>query len=234
MQRVDIVDLSVPFSEGMPKYPADWLTPFTMRDVRPDAMAEARWKRRFTEWTFNPHTATHVETADHVFRDGRTVDAIPLAHFVGVPHSIDLTDVPDGTGISLDLLAPRLQHARVPEGAILLLHTGYDDRAWGTEQFWPRSPWLHPDAAAAVRDLRPALIGLDFQTERPGEREFVVHKTLVSGQTVLCEYLFNLRHVQPGRSLFVALPIGVRRAEASPVRAVLINGLPLQEMKRDA
>jgi kynurenine formamidase len=225
MQRVELIDLSALMSEGMPRYPADWLRPLRLREVRPQSMPEARWKRRFTEWELNAHTGTHVEAADHVFGDGRTLERLPLRHFMGVAYRIDLTDYAGGGEIAGPAVRHRLETARIPEAAVILLHTGYNDRAWGTDGYWTGSPWLSLEAARAVRALRPVLVGLDFQTEQPGESEFNVHRILATDDTVLCEYLFHLDRVQSGRSLFVALPLRIQGVEASPVRAVILNGL---------
>ena len=210
----EIIDLSVPLSEGMPKYEANWFPEFRIREVRPESMAEAAWKRRFTRLELFAHNATHVETSDHVFRDGRTISKLSLNKFVGHPYVIQLTDVLDRTEISRADLELRLP-AGVEAGAIVLLHTSYDDRHWGQAGFWDNSPWLSAQAAEFLRDLRPAFLGLDFQTEKPKERDFVVHRTLLAEDMVLCEYLFNLCRVKPS-SLLVALPIFIEGVEASP------------------
>jgi kynurenine formamidase len=221
MSAFTVVDLSIPFAVGMPKYDAPWFPAFAVGEVRPENMPEANWTRRFTTLSLFAHNGTHVESSDHVFRNGRTISQVPLGRFVGHPRVIRLTDIPDATEISRGDLESRLDGA-IPPGAILLLHTGYDDRQWGLPDFWERSPWLSPSAAELLRDLRPALIGLDFQTEKPREREFIVHRTLLRDDAVLGEYLFNLRHVTAD-SLFVALPIAIEGVEAAPVRAVAIN-----------
>lgn len=226
MNGISIVDLSIPFAVGMPKYDAPWFPPFELREVRPESMPEARWTRRFTTLSLFAHNGTHVETSDHVFRDGRTISKVPLDRFVGRPLVVRLTDIPDGAEISRSDLEARLP-GDVATGSILLLHTGYDDRRWGRADFWDRSPWLSAAAAELVRDLRPAFIGLDFQTEKPGERDFIVHRTLLRDDVVLGEYFFNLQQVT-WESLFLAMPVSIDGVEAAPVRAVAINGLNLQ------
>ena len=196
----EIVDLSIPFHAGMPKYDASWFPPFAVSEVSPESMPEAQWKRRFTTLDLFAHNGTHVETSDHAFRDGRTICQYDLARFAGVPTILDLSMVPDATEIGVELITgglPPVTGPRKDSGRILLVRTGYNDRAWGTDDFWTRSPYLSEEAAHAIADEGFGFVGLDFQTEKPGERNFVVHKALLSRGVLLCEYLVNLHRLGP-------------------------------------
>jgi kynurenine formamidase len=223
--RFEIVDLSIPFHVGMPKYDASWFPAFTVSEVSPESMPEAQWKRRFTTLGLFAHNGTHVETSDHAFRDGKTICQYDLARFAGVPTILDLSMVPDATEIGADLvkgaMSP-LTGSQEQSGRILLIRTGRNDRAWGTADFWNRSPYLSEEAAQAIAGAGFGFVGLDFQTEKPGERNFVVHKALLSRGVLLCEYLVNLHRLGPD-SIFIATPLSIRGVEASPARAIALN-----------
>jgi kynurenine formamidase len=218
---MEIVDLSVAFAEGMPKFPASWFPEFAVAELDP---AAGRPGRRFTAVNLFAHNGTHVESSDHVLRDDATIDTVPLDCFAGYPIVVDLRDVPDGAEVPVELVRERLDPERARPGGIVLLMTGYNDRRWGEDEFWQRSPWLSTEAAEHIAATEPALIGLDFQTERPTDHDFSVHRALVGGGAVLCEYLFNLDRVDR-RTLFLALPIKIDGVEAAPVRAVGIKDL---------
>jgi arylformamidase len=221
----EIVDLSIPFHVGMPKYDASWFPAFGVSEVSPESMPEAQWKRRFTTLDLFAHNGTHVETSDHAFRDGRTICQYDLERFAGVPTVLDLSTVPDATEIGVDLVRAALrQGADLPkDGAgILVIRTGYNDRAWGKPDFWTRSPYLSEAAAHTIASAGFGFVGLDCQTEKPGERQFVVHKALLSRGVLLCEYLVNLHRLRRG-SIFIATPLSIRNVEASPVRAIALN-----------
>ena len=223
MMKFEIIDLSVPFSEGMPKYDAPWFPHFEIHEIQPENMPEADWKRRFTNLSIFAHNGTHIEVSDHVFRDGNTVENLPLRQFVGNPIIIDLMHIPDRTEIGAKDISPFLTGLEIHPHTILLLRNGYDDRNWGRPDFWQKSPWLSPEAAQLLSDTGAGFFGLDFQTEKPGEKSFVVHKALLSKKhAVLCEYLFCLEKATPD-SLFIALPISIKNVEASPVRAILLK-----------
>jgi arylformamidase len=218
MAGLEIVDLSVAFAPGMPKFPAAWFPAFEVSELEPPG---GNGNRRFTSLGLFAHNGTHVESSDHVLRDGITIDSLPLAQFAGYPVIVDLRDAPDAAELPLHLVRSRLPRDVEP-GQVLLLMTGYDDRRWACPDFWERSPWLSAEAAAFIAALRPGVVGLDFQTEKPRERDFVVHRTLVGNGAALCEYLFNLDRIDRD-TLFLALPIKIDGVEAAPVRAVGIK-----------
>ncbi|XXT17137.1 cyclase family protein [Sorangium sp. So ce429] len=222
MNDFEVVDLSTPFYVGMPKYAAPWFPEFGVSEVLPAAMPEAAWKRRFTKLDLFAHNGTHIETSDHAFRDGVTTCKYDLSRFCGHPYVVDLSDVPDATPISATRITAALDRLRPRPEAILLLRTGYNDRAWGTETFWNRSPYLTAEAAQVITQAKAGFVGLDFQTEKPGEKDFVVHKALLSAGIILCEYLFHLDRIDSD-SMFMALPLSIRDVEASPVRAVALK-----------
>jgi arylformamidase len=217
---MEIVDLSVAFAQGMPKFPAAWFPEFEIGEIQPTA---SRWPRRFTTLRLFAHNGTHIESSNHVMRDEATIDTVPLGKFVGFPVIVDLREMPEGAELRADLIRDRLP-ADVGPGRVVLLMTGYNDRRWGEGDFWERSPWLSVEAAEHIASLEPGLVGLDFQTERPRDGDCAVHRALVAGGAVLCEYLFNLERIDAA-TLFVAVPIKIDGVEASPVRAVGIRGV---------
>jgi kynurenine formamidase len=219
--ELGIVDLSVAFSEGMPRFPAEWFPDVSVRDAGPPA---DRQSRRFTTLRLSAHNGTHVESSDHVVTGGVTLDDVPLRSFAGFPVIVDLRDVAEGTEVAVHTLEQRLPSSHVAPGQVVLLMTGYDDRNWGRADFWERSPWLSAEAAEYIASTRPALVGLDFQTEMPSASDFAVHRILLERGIVLCEYLFNLERINE-QTLFLAFPIKVAGVEAAPTRAVGINGL---------
>ena len=216
--KYEIIDLSVPFYQGMPKYHAQWYPGYYYDEIKPENMSEANWKRRFTKINLFAHNGTHIEVSDHVYKDGNTLKNFGIQQFINYPHIIDLTEVPLEMEISKEVIERKIEKKEIKEGAIILLKTLYDDEHWGKEDFWDKSPYLSEEAAVYLQSLRPSLIGIDFQTEKPGEKNFIVHKSLLKGNAVLCEYLFHLDEIDES-CLFMALPINFVDLEAAPVRA---------------
>lgn len=217
--NIKLVDLSATFCVGMPKYKAEWYPEFSYKEIAPQALVNNEWKRRFTVVSMFAHNGTHVETSDHVFKDGYTLGKTNLEEFIAHPVIIDLTDISNGVSIEAEDILKRIENRKIEERSIILLKTGYDDRAWGKDYFWDKSPWLDAEAAKVVANLKPRIVGIDFQTEKPNEKNFIVHKTLASAGCIICEYLFNLDKINE-EFLFMALPIKMPELESAPVRAV--------------
>ena len=218
--EMEIVDLSVAFSEGMPRFSAPWFPEVSITEVRPDHPD----RRRFTSLQLCAHNGTHVESSNHLSGKGATIDKVELARFGGFPTIVDLRDAPDGTEVSREAIRSRLDPDSPVRGQIVVLMTSYNDRSWAGESYWESSPWLSVGAAEYIASLKPSLVGLDFQTERPRDRDFAVHRALLGREIVLCEYLFNLDRLD-GETLFLALPMKIAGTEAAPVRAIGIKGV---------
>lgn len=227
-KEYEIVDLSVAFQMGMPKYNAKWFPEFNYKEIAPADLVNNDWKRKFTVVSMFAHNGTHVETSEHVFRDGNTLGKFGLESYIGYPVIINLDTISDGVGITGEDILSRIQNRKIEENSIIILRTGYDDREWGKEGFWDRSPWLEQQAAEIIANLKPKMVGLDFQTERPNEKNFIIHKTLASQKCIICEYLFNLNKIDEN-CLFMAIPIHMPEMEAAPVRAVAIKNKEKRE-----
>ncbi|MBY9077386.1 cyclase family protein [Paenibacillus sp. HN-1] len=218
----EIIDLSIAFHKNMPKYEAAWFPEFSYEEIRPENLTDNTWKRRFTKVNLFAHNGTHVEVSDHVFSDGNTLGQHQLERFLGFPWIVDLTDVPEGMPISYEKVYERMKDKLIRKNDILLLKTLYNDKHWGAASFWKHSPWLDEEAAQYIASLEPGFVGIDFQTEKPKEKDFVVHKTLTAKGMILCEYLVNLDKITED-CLFMALPIHLPELEASPVRASAVR-----------
>lgn len=214
----EIIDLSIGFYKNMPKYDAAWFPEFSYDEIQPENLVDNTWKRRFTKINLFAHNGTHVEVSDHVFKDGNTLRNYKIDKFIGFPVIVDLTEAKLGEPIRYDFIYEKLKHKNIMKNDIILLKTLYNDRYWETENFWDNSPWLDEEAALYLGSLEPTLVGIDFQTEKPKEKNFVVHKALTEKGTILCEYLINLDRIDES-CLFMALPIDFPELEASPVRA---------------
>ncbi len=78
-------------------------------------------------------------------------------------------------------------------------------------------------AARACLDRGVKLVGIDYFTVDSFTSEtFPVHKCLLSAGVIIMETV-NLRDVKPGRYTLICLPLRLAGAEASPVRAVLVQ-----------
>ncbi len=186
------------------------------------------------------HGGTHVDAPIHFAEGARTVDALPLEQLVGEAVLVDVEAVCRANRNHRvdveDLRAWEQQHGRIPDGAIVLLRTGFGrywpDRAayLGTAERGPGAvaklqfPGLHPDAAGwLVRERRIRAVGLDTASIDFGpSREFRSHRVLFAANVPAFENLANLEQLPPRGFRVVALPMKIRGGSGGPLRAIAI------------
>src|SRR5579875_128225 len=163
--------------------------------------------------TMSLHTGTHVESALHCFEDGEPIDQVSLERVIGSAVVLNLTPVAERELIDVARLEVGLQrleerHETIRAGDILLLYTGWAQRAIGTPTYFPQSPALTEAAARWLVQKQPKCIGCDF-FEEPAARDpgwtadqFVVHKAILGAGIPLVEGLVNLAALPPRCQFF--------------------------------
>ncbi|MBK8727110.1 MAG: cyclase family protein [Holophagaceae bacterium] len=161
------------------------------------------------------HVGAHADAPSHYAADGEGIDRVALEPYLG-PCQVVRVSVARGarilpSDVTVPLTAPRV-----------LFHTGTcPDPDRFNEDFASLSPelvhWLHGQGCV--------LVGLDTPSVDP-----FASKALESHQALRTTGLRNLEGlvleaVPPGDYLLVALPLRLEGADASPVRAVLVEGV---------
>ncbi len=173
-------------------------------------------------WSFSEHTATHTDAPVHMVEGGRTIDKIPLRHYVGEGVVLDLSDKPKQHPISADDLRKQLAAEGIGEingrGRILLLHTGYTAKSHTPD--WLKYPDLTKNACDFIIKKKFEAVGLDSPS--PDRPPFVAHKTLLPKNVMIFENLANLDRLIGKKFLFVGVPLALVGGSASPCRAIAL------------
>jgi kynurenine formamidase len=213
---LDLVDLSVALNERTQTYPGDPELRFAPHST------VARDGFNLLAVHMGTQTGTHVDAPFHFEDDAPTLDELPLARFIGPAVVADVTQVGERRPITVEHLAPAL--ARVDEGTILLLHTGWS-RHFGTDRYFDH-PYLDAGACRRLLDAGVRTIGIDAINidETPDENHpgvgFPVHHLIAKAAGVICENLTNLAAVRSARPTVSLLPIAFTGTDGAPVRAV--------------
>jgi kynurenine formamidase len=186
------------------------------------------------------HGGTHLDAPFHFAEQGATVEAIPLERLVGPAVVVDVREDcvadPDYQVRVQDLLDWESRHGRIPDGAIVLLRTGWsarwDDREryLGTAETGPEAvrdlhfPGLQPDAARWLAEERATgAVGLDTPSIDHGpSRDFGSHVILFAHGIPAFENLTNLGELPARGASVVALPMKIEGGTGAPLRAVAL------------
>lgn len=205
-------DISVVLGAESIDYPGD--TPFS-RELVGDLSRGANYN--LSRLVASCHSGTHLDAPSHFLEFGKSVDDYSLERFILKAHVVH---VGDATCVSPQHVAT----CDLRPGEAVLFRTANSDRRLPTSgRFTADYVHISPNAAQACVEKGASLVGLDFITvEQFGIEGFPTHLTLMSGDVVILESL-NLFAVPPGRYTLICLPLRIKGAEGSPVRAVLLR-----------
>ncbi len=232
----NLVDLSHPYAADTIYWPTD-TQGFVLEELAA-GVTGAGFYYAANRFSTAEHGGTHIDAPIHFAEGKPTVDAIPLERLVGPGVVVDVSG-PAGADRDYQVAAGDFEaweasHGKLPEGAIVLLKTGYGrhwgDRAQylGTELTGPEAvPELHfpgLDPAAAkwlVTEREIAAIGLDTPSIDFGQSTlFESHVTLFKAEIPAFENVANLDRLPDEGFLVVALPMKIAGGSGGPLRII--------------
>lgn len=193
----------------MPGHPQPHFEPLT--EIERDGV-------RNTVMRISIHTGTHIDAPSHFIEDGAAIDELAVDRFHRRGVCLDLTGATPGEPISLHDLEAGGFDAAAARGTILLLATGWTDRAWQSEELYGDNPFLGGDAAEAVAEASPSALGLDFAVD--DRRPWPNHTTLLGADVPLIENLMGLPNLPADGFEVIAFPLRLEGENGGPARVV--------------
>jgi kynurenine formamidase len=224
-----VYDLTHTFSPQIPVFPA-----FKPVQIR----------QRFTiakdgffanEITFDEHTGTHLDAPIHFVADRPSADRLAPDRFFAPLAVVSIearaAKDPDAVVRVDDVLAWERRHGRLPSGAFVAMHSGWDARIGDANRFLNKdaqgtmhAPGFSEEAArflAQERDIVGA--GVDtLSLDIASAQKFVAHLALLGAGKYAVELMANLATVPPsGATLIVGGPKH-QGASGGPVRVFAV------------
>lgn len=186
------------------------------------------------------HGGTHIDAPLHFYKGRWAVDRIPLKKLIGKAIVVDVrpraAKNPDYQVTVQDFVDWEEAHGPIPNGAIVLIRTGYG-RRWpnpvkylGTDERGPTAvrqlhfPGLKPYAAKWLTTKRNVnAVGIDTASIDYGQsRLFESHVTLFRKNIPVFENLANLDELPVKGFSVVALPMKIGGGSGGPLRIVAL------------
>jgi kynurenine formamidase len=224
-----VYDLTHTFSPQIPVFPA-----FKPVQIR----------QRFTiakdgffanEITFDEHTGTHLDAPIHFVADRASADRLAPDRFFAPLAVLSIearaAKDPDAVVTVDDVLAWERRHGRLPSGAFVAMHSGWEARIGDANRFLNKdaqgtmhAPGFSEEAArflAQERDIVGA--GVDtLSLDVASAQKFVAHLALLGAGKYAVELMANLATVPPaGATLIVGGPKH-QGASGGPVRVFAV------------
>src|SRR3989441_5179750 len=225
----DVFDLTHTFSPRIPVFPA-----FKPVQIKPK-FAIAKDGFFANELTFDEHTGTHMDGPVHFVANGATADKIPVDRLIAplAVISIESRAAKDADALLTvdDVLAWEKAHGRLPRGAFVAMHSGWDARVGNADRFLNKdakgtmhAPGFSEEAAKFLAQQRD-IVGAGVDTlslDAASAQKFVAHLALLGAGKYGVELLANLALVPPsGATIIVGSPKH-EGASGGPVRVFAV------------
>jgi kynurenine formamidase len=235
---VRVVDLTQPLSERTPVL----MLPEPFTNTPGLSRRElSRYDDRGPAWAWDTleigeHVGTHFDAPIHWItgRDGEDVASVPPARLVGpavvIDRSAEAAEDPDYLLRVDDIRAFEAEHGAVPEGAWLLLRTGWDARADDQEAFLNGAHTPGPDAECArflaeespIAGFGVETVGIDAGAAHSFDPPFPVHHFLLGAAKYGITQLANLAELPATGALIVVAPLKLVNGTGSPSRVLAL------------
>ena len=222
---MQIIDLTMELADGMqthPAHPRCVVIEFashaaTAPRFRPPCMGFASRILMFSD-----HIGTHVDSPFHFIPTGETIEAVPLDRLVGPAICLDVSAKAPEAAVTPAMLEAAEKRA----GAVLLPGDILLVRAWPghhTDDGFLQCAGLNREAADWVVARGVKALGCDLASpDDPKDLTRPVHMVLLGQGIPIMEHVAHLDVLPRARFQFVGVPLRIRGATGSPIRAIAI------------
>jgi kynurenine formamidase len=233
---VRVVDLTQPLSE---RTPVLQLPPPFANTPGLSRTEISRYDDRGPAWAWDTleigeHVGTHFDAPIHWItgRDGEDVASVAPGRLVGpavvIDKSAEAAQDPDYLLTVDDVRAFEAEHGPLPDGAWLLLRTGWDARADDQDAFLNGGRTPGPDADCArwlahespVAGFGVETVGTDAGAAHSFDPPFPVHNFLLGAGRYGITQLANLAELPPTGAVIVVAPLKLVGGTGSPSRVL--------------
>lgn len=210
---MQIYNLSHPIEQNMPYFPSS-----EPPVIEQNATIE---KNGYAEKiiTFHTHTGTHIDAPGHIIPNGKNLSDFQVSKFTGKGLVVDIEEHNFGE-ISVEIFENYSDE--ISDVDFVLIHIGWSKK-WGNKDYFDNFPVLSQEAAEWLTRFKLKGVGVDvISVDTIDSSTLPVHNILLKNDLVIIENLTNLNMLVNKDFTFFCLPLPVKEAGGSPVRAVAV------------
>lgn len=179
--------------------------------------------------SFSLHTGTHVDAPYHFCADGVTIDELSLTKVVGPALVVDLREVAEPRmAITPEHIERCIPGRSSLKDAIIILYTGWLEKAYYTDRYYEDNPYIAPDAAHWLVESGIKALALDSSVDqsrvgaKPSPDSHPVHRILLGNGIPIIENVTNLDKLLGRKVDLFALPVKMYRESGAPARVMAV------------
>lgn len=171
---------------------------------------------------FSSHTGTHIDAPYHFDKNGAKIHQISVNRFFGKAILIKIVKKKNQTITKNDIVSFEKKNGKILENSSIVFFTDWQ-RNIKKDFYFSNNPGLSKSAAHYLSSKKINLVGIDSPSIDLGkDQSFSAHKILSKNNILIVENLSNLNKIKTKIFDFVILPLKIKDATGSPVRAIAL------------
>ena len=213
---VEPIDLTLEISNKLPSFPGSPRPQFI-------SWADKKSDGYNLELIFlSSHTGTHLDAPYHFIEKGIKIDKIPLDRLITSAILCNIRKGPNMPITRTDIASFEARNGKIQPNSAVIFGTGWSKNL-SRKDYFTKNPGLSASAAKYLSEKRISLVGIDSPSIDLGkDSKFSAHHVLLKSGILILENLCNLDKIQRTGFMLIVLPLKIKDATGSPVRAVAI------------
>ena len=209
-----IIDLTLTISSKIPTFPGSPQPTFIpWENVKEDGYN--------LELLFlSSHTGTHMDAPYHFLEKGAKIHEISLEKLVSEAALIQSRKKGGESVTKADIQKFEKKHGKIENFSSVIFYTGWQKNLQ-KKYYFTKNPGLSVSAAKYLASKKISLVGIDSPSIDLGkDNKFSVHQIFAKKGILIVENLANLDKIKSSEFHLVVLPLKLKNATGSPVRAI--------------
>ena len=209
-----ILDLTLSISDKIPTFPGSPQPNFIpWENVKEDGY-------NLEVLFLSSHTGTHMDAPYHFLENGAKIHEISLKKLVSEAALIQCRKSSDQYVTKTDIQKFEKKHGKIENFSSVIFYTGWQKNLQ-KKHYFTKNQGLSVSAAKYLALKKISLIGIDSPSIDLGkDSKFSVHQIFAKKGMLIVENLANLDKIKSPKFHLVVLPLKLKNATGSPVRAI--------------
>ena len=166
------------------------------------------------------HTGTHMDAPHHFLEKGAKIHEINLKKLVSEAVLVKSKKKSGESITKIDIQKFEKNHGKIASFSSVIFYTGWQ-RNLQKKYYFTKNPGLSVSAAKYLASKKINLVGIDSPSIDLGkDSKFSVHQIFAKKGILIVENLANLEKIKSSKFHLVVLPLKLKNATGSPVRAI--------------
>ena len=209
-----IIDLTMTVSDKIPTFPGSPQPNFIpWENIKEDGY-------NLEVLFLSSHTGTHMDAPHHFLEKGAKIHEISLKKLVSEAALIQCRKNGGQSITKTDIQKFEKNHGKIENFSSVIFYTGWQKNLQ-KKYYFTKNPGLSVSAAKYLASKKISLVGIDSPSIDLGkDPKFSVHQVFAKKVILIVENLASLDEIKSPTFHLVVLPLKLKNATGSPVRAI--------------